>query len=243
MRIVPLSLAAIVVAGLATAASAQGVLRYSWGADANAVVSNQDWAGPIVYSQNVSVTGLTGTIDRIVVEAEGPGMPPAWAPLQYFESGPTGTAGGMNCLNTASRASVSATLAGAQPIPGGVLYAGSHVGITNPTVTHLGFTVEIDPPLVADPAARYAIARLDCDLVDATVGYVPGHCPWAEGAMCFRITSATAHPAGAPYGADMPIALGGEDVISWQGGNGVGYCLSVTPARTRTWGELKTRYR
>lgn len=243
MRITPYVLATALLAVFTPIASAQALLRYSWGDDANTVVTNQNWAGPIVYSQNFSVIGLSGKIDRIVVHFEGPEMPYAWWPLRSFGIGPGYSIDGMNCLNTARRVSISGNLPGAQPIPGAQLSAGAHGPILNYPVTYLECIVDISPPLDANPATRYGLMLLDVDLVDASVGYVSGTCPEAERPLCFRVTGAMAHHPDQPANVYFSISHAVEDVITWQDVDEGWDCLSTTPARTRTWGSLKARYR
>lgn len=239
MRTAASFLVAGFVACIATAAFAQGVLRYSWGADANVVVADQDWAGPTTYAQNLSVTGLSGTIDRIDVTVDRPSLPSAWRFLFYFTSWSGGSEPGLDCTGHPAVA-VANTIANAVTIPGGQLGAYGFSNVTSPG-GYLNLTVDISPPLVAQPGTRYAIAALTFDLANAGDG--DGSCPGVGTPFCFRVLRASTHAYGAPYGVSLPIALGGEDVLRWRGGTGDAFCLSTTPARTRTWGELKTRYR
>jgi len=240
VRIASSLLAISLVASFATTASAQAVLRYSWGDDANIVVANQDWTGPTTYSQNLSVTGLSGTIDRIDVTVKGPGLIDAWRPLAFTFS-PYGNWGGVDCLDTPST-TVDVVVPGAAVIPGATLSAYGYPGVTTPHTTW-DYTVNISPPLVADPATRYGIALVSCNLQHATTGYVPGLCMGADYAFCCRVEAASAHAAGAPPTSWVPIMLGVDDIVYWNNSAGLFSCYSTTPARTRTWGELKSRYR
>ncbi len=242
MRAVSTWIALALVATLAAPAHGQVVVRYAWGADANAASGDQDWTGPTTYWQNLTVTGLSGLFDRITIDVAGPGMTEAWSFLDGFHLGAPGNSGGMDCFVTPA-VSASAIVPGAEPIPGAQLTVDGMGGLTDPNVTFLTFVVDVSPPLSADPSKRYGLALFACNLQNAMAGYFGSRCPNAATPMCFRVQSASAHPAGLPQNVIVYFPLGGDDVIRWQGGSNTGYCLSTTPTRASTWGSLKSRYR
>src|SRR5262245_7465702 len=178
------SLALVLVASSAAAAP---VFRFTWG-PADALVFNQDFAGPATYSQTMSVTGLTGTVSQFHVQLAHPFYGPgsAWHAInpQQFDTVSPPQA---DCEGEPGF-SVSTTVAGAT-MPGGAtptVQYNCFPGVTNHTITcYTSITVTFDPPFVADPAVRYGMLTLEYHHQNSVVGTSPVACDGAELPMCF----------------------------------------------------------
>jgi hypothetical protein len=116
-------------------------------------------------------------------------------------------------------------------------------GITGPGTISTGFfvTVNIDPPLIANPSIRYGIATLEYHHQNSVPGTSPDGCGGVERPTCWMMGYANAY--GPNFGQIIP--LGAESpLLTWQDPNGTFDCLTaVTPTRRSSWGSVKTLYR
>ncbi len=234
----PLLLPALLL--LAATAHGDPIIRYTWG-DATADVVDQPWAGPATYAQTLSITGLGGTVSALdLTLVDGPVGVPAWQALCPASPVPAPTP---DCLG-APGFEVDAAVTGAIPIPGttvSALLATEPASLTNPVpVSLIRIHVAIAPPLVADPATRYAIATLSFHHQDSVAGGTGPGCRGADQPRCFALLSTSAIVGGV-----YQVLSHENDALSWQGSLiGMTQCLRLaTPARGSTWGTLKTRYR
>ncbi len=230
MRLVPLLSAALLagLAGLATnpAASAPSV-RWVWGPP-GALTANQDFAGPAVYTQTLSVTGVSGTVGWLHFGAftgggVSPGFPPAW----WMLKAPTG-------LDCQGRPSLSASpfVTGTEPVPDLVATVQASAGLTDPIHGYVEVYAVIDPPFAFDPDKRYGIATLRFDHAASVAGAGDAtHCGGADAPMCFLMLGGNAGTQ--ELANDVPL-------LSWQGAEG---CVGVVPVRRSSWGEVKLIYR
>jgi hypothetical protein len=233
MRIAPLLLVALLAGSAlaATTADACGPLlsqlptgpalvRWTWGSPA-APVSNQDFAGPGIYTQTISATGLSGTYSQFEATATLPAwnIPAAWSML-YMEPY-------ADCQGHPS-VTVVPVVAGTEAIPGATASFLSSMPVCWPPVIVIDVMVTFAAPVTFDPAMRYGIATLSFDLSASVTG--PGdatHCGGAEAGVCFTGLGSTAGMVEWP-------------ALTWQGSDA---CIKATPARATAWGALKQIYR
>ncbi len=234
MRSLVLAVALVAATGLATGARSDPVLRYTWG-DPDAIRTEQSFAGPGVYRQTLSVTGLSGTVAEFWVSlSTGPcwGRPDAWAAL----CGPDN----LDCASRTGFFTWRPAVAGCAPIPGlelGIYFFGA---VTNPRggASIMG---RIDPPLVADPETRYAIATFSFDHSYSVTGEGDAaHCGGAEAPFCFGVQDAGFWTT-APGGFAIVVPDYEEHALAWQ--STAPSCFDAVPARASSWGRLKTMYR
>jgi hypothetical protein len=238
MRNVPLLLVAL-LAGLATTpaatharsiacgsptvarvATGTATVRWTWGS-AEALTTNQDFAGPGVYTQTVSVTGLSGTIGSLELSADVRGdYPAAWSMLFVPPNA--------NCLGHPALSAVP-LVAGTEVVPGASVAVGSDMALCIPPVVVLHASVTIDPPFTFDPSKRYGLATLSFDHSASVIGAGDAsHCGGAETGLCFVLWPGQ---AGTP---ELPA-------LTWQGGGEA--CTGFVPTRATTWGAVKQIYR
>ncbi len=234
MRSLVLAVALVAAVGLAAGARGEPVLRYTWG-DPDAVKTEQSFTGPGVYRQTVSITGLAGTVEELWVSlATGRcwGRPDAWAALCLFD--------GLDCVGRTGFFVWTPAVTGCAPIPGLTLevYANGHV--TDPRGS-IFIHATIDPPLVADPGTRYAIATLSYDHSYSVEGEGDAaHCGSAEAPFCFGVDGAQFRLV-TPGGFTNVVPDYEEHALAWQ--STAGWCFDAVPARPSSWGRLKTMYR
>ena len=205
---------------VALSATGTATVRWTWGS-AEVLTANQDFAGPGVYTQTVSVTGLSGTIGTLELAAEVRGdFPAAWSML----FGPPYA----NCLGHPAL-SVVPLVAGTEVVPGASVAVRTDMTVCFPPSVILVATITIDPPFAFDPARRYGLATLSFDHSASVTGAEDAsHCGGAETGLCFVLGSAG---AGAPELA----------ALTWQGGGEA--CVGFVPARATTWRAVKQIYR
>lgn len=238
-------LAAIALAlALASTAAADPVMRFTWG-PADAVVLQQNFAGPATYTQTLSVTGLSGSVSHLSTRiAHGPydshDAADVWRPLYPVHLPPVQPPI-PDCLGDPFYV-VSNAAAGATTIPNATLTATvvSFQGITNfKTYSQVELELFIDPPLVADPGTRYAFATIEYRHQNSAAGETPGTCHHADRGFCF----VQDHGAATVNGIFMPVPLE-TGILAWQGSPDATTCLNaITPARGSTWGAVKILYR
>ncbi len=234
MRSSLFAVALVALATHTTGARSEPVLRYTWG-DPDAVRTEQSFAGPGVYRQTVSVTGLSGSVEEFWVDLSTGrcwGRPDAWAALCGFD--------GLDCAGRTGFLTWTPAVAGCAVIPGLTLGVGASGRVTDPNGI-LFIHATIDPPLVADPGTRYAIATLSFDhSYSVSGGGDATHCGSADGPFCFGVQRA-AFKVLTPDGYDWIIPDYEEHALSWQ--STAGACFDAVPARGSSWGRLKTMYR
>ena len=219
-----------------TLAHAGPVLRHTWG-DPSGVTVNQDWSGPHVYTQTLSISGLAGNVSRIhlTVLTDIYGAPAAWSMTLR------GATPAPDCRGAAAF-TASPTVAGAQTIPGMTLsVAGSWFDLAGPR-PRIEVDAGIAPPLAADPAMRYALATLGFDHAHSVTGDGGGTaCGGAELPFCFVVGTADIYHAAPDYTVERATVEPG--VLTWQNADGHVDCLQAVPAKATTWGRLKAIYR
>jgi hypothetical protein len=225
---------------VASTAHATPIVRYTWGTPA-ALVVDQPWAGPGLYTQSITVTGLSGLVSAFdVTIANGPFGARAWLALfSPFPLNPPTP----DCLGGPGF-EIDPVVPGATTIPGGTvtaLVSSGPVSITTPViVSTIRLHVDIVPPLVADPAGRYAIATLLFHHERSEAGTSGSLCGGADEPHCFALIAVSR------VGGGVTTPLAQENgLLSWQGaGLRTADCLRLaTPTHGSTWGELKVRYR
>lgn len=243
MRVPALLFAGVLYASSAAAVPVTPVLRFTWG-PANALVINQDFAGPATYTQTLSVTGLSGTVSHVAVQylhsyaTFGGAWKMISPPLFTFVSPPRA-----DCKGDPGFA-VTTTVAGASAIPNAIATVQDFCqqGITNPAIgCYTTVDVAIDPPIVADPSVRYGILTLEYHHQNSVVGYPnAAGCDAADTpGMCWVQVGASA----TVNGGSVNLASEGG-ILSWQNSLGTVDCMrAVTPTRPSSWGSIKTLYR
>ncbi len=218
----------------AASAGATSVLRYTWG-DPSGLIVNQDWTGPHAYTQTLSVTGLTGQVNRIhVTLLTNMVTPQAW----YMTI--NGAAPANDCLGHPAFFA-SPVVAGAQALPGATLSAvGWWFGVTSPR-PRIELEVTLDSPFTADPEARYGVATLTYDHAGSAIGaaYPPTACGDADQPFCFVLSYPWYERADYSY---ETLSLE-QDAVSWQNAAGTTDCHLVVPVKPASWGQLKSIYR
>jgi len=233
MRTVPLLLVALLAGASLSAATADacgplmamrtaasaGTVRWTWGSP-EALTANQDFTGPGVYTQTISVTGLAGTLNGLTLQADVRGdYPAAWAML-FFP--PFSDCQGHPALSAVP------TVAGAEVIPGATVSVMSEMPVCWPPALFVLVTVLFDPPFTFDPAKRYGLATLSFDHSASVTGAGDAtHCGGADVGLCFKLGSSEGMPE--------------QPALTWQGGGAE--CAGLTPSRRTTWGTVKQIYR
>ena len=205
---------------VALPATGTATVRWTWGS-AEILTADQDFTGPGVYTQTVSVTGLSGTIGTLELQAGVRGdFPVAWSMLfvpPYAD-----------CLGHPALSAVP-LVAGTEALPGASIAVRSDMPVCIPSVLVLDVTVTIDPPFTFDPSKRYGLATLSFDHSASVTGAGDAsHCGGAETGLCFVLWTGA---AGTP---ELPA-------LAWQGGGEA--CAGILPTRATTWGAVKQIYR
>ena len=253
MRAPAILLATVIgIAFVAPASIAQPMLHYTWG-PADGLIVNQDFTGPATYAQTVSVTGLYGMVSRIKVLVtygpySGPGS--AWHAIQppintqHFYPPVPDCEGGPGF-------EVSTAVAGATTIPNATpgLPYDTYIGCVQsptggPRTCFLQITVNVDPPFAPDPATRYGVATLFYHHQNSVAGQAPDACDFADTPRCFRLGDPNTNTTYAVVnGFRIPLYSDGG-LLSWQASSMMADCwYAATPARSSTWGSIKTLYR
>jgi hypothetical protein len=225
-------LAFLLAAALPTAAGAAPMLRYSWDACDPPVPTDKSWAGPGIYTQVLSVSGLASPISGFGVSIGwGTYISSAWS---FYDGGPC-WGSGVACQGSARLTAVP-TGGSCASIPGSTLTVMPlFCGITDP---HWNLYIRgvIDPPLEPDPGTRYTLAVLQYDHRRSAAGTQDPAvaCGDAEQGRCFAIASA---------GTSTEPLLFENGFVSWQDPANLSGCPGSTPVRNHTWGRIKSLYR
>ena len=216
----------------AAAVHAAPILDYTWG-DPPGLVVNQDWSGPHAYTQTLSMTGMSGTVTQVHVSV----MTKSHNPPLAWTMTTSGATPAPDCLGSPAFTATT-TVAGAQGVPGATLSVTGELVSPWPRIE---VDVRFDPPLVADPAVRYALATLRFDHANSVPGEsTPAACGGADRPFCF-VTAWAGVTHGAPD-YTLEYATTDAGILTWQGADEMG-CLGAIPTRPTTWGKLKTIFR
>jgi hypothetical protein len=212
----------------ANAATADPVVRASWG-DCAPLVVNQDWSGPGSYVQVFSATGLGSGVQTVLIAVEDAALVPAWDFSDGFN------------VPVACHPASAVTLGalGTSCPPAAVVetrYA-RNVYLTRPYRGGYFVSVTLDPEATHDPGVRYTLARLAFDHTQSVTGTAgPGQCGGAETPLCMSM----AVLAGSSFNflQQVPMEV---DYLKWQGFS-AGQCPLAVPSRATTWGQIKSQY-
>lgn len=233
MRSLVLAVALVATAGLAAGARGAPVLRYTWG-DPDAVRPEQWFTGPGVYQQTLSVTGLSGSVEEFsvgIVFGSCWVVPGIWPSLCRDEHDCAGRTGFFTWTHA---------VAGSAPIPGLTLEIYPFGATTHP-FGWVSIHGRIDPPLVAEPGTRYAIATISFDHSYSVTGEGDSvHCGGYETPFCFSLEGAEFQMS-APGGFVTVVPDYETYALGWQRTGAT--CPNAVPARSSSWGRLKTMYR
>ncbi len=236
MPLASMLLAAVLTLTCASSAIAVPSLRYSWDACDQPVPIDKSWAGPGVYTQVLSATGLPSNFTGFGIEIGwGLYIPSAWS---FYDGGPCWYVG--PACQGASRLTISSTGGNCPDIPGSSLNLfGLYCGITNPR-WGLSITGYFDPPFQPDPDTRYTLAVIRYDHRRSAVGSQDPAvaCGDVEQGRCFAL--ARAEIWGTGYWTPLYLE---NDSVRWQDPDNLTNCPASTPARSRTWGQIKSLYR
>jgi hypothetical protein len=196
---------------------ATGMVRWTWGSP-ESPTANQDFVGPGIYVQTISVTGLSGTYSQLQFGADVLGeYPAAWSMLFVPPY--------QNCQGQPAFGAVP-VVAGTEVIPGATLDVMTLMPVCWPSTLSLQAAVTFNPPFTFDPSKRYGVATLSFDHSASVVGTADAaHCGGADAGMCFNLYCNVGT-------VELPA-------LTWQHGA----CVNPTATRTSTWGALKQTYR
>lgn len=224
MRNAPAGLfTALVAAGVTSAAIAHArpVAHYNWN-DCGPFVRDQTGAGPLVYAQTFSITGLTPGTQRVTFFVTINLAP--WTQAWEFQSG--GCAG-------PGRLTASPEAAGCDAIPA---LAMTKVWMSLPddaAAANLIVSCDLDPSFVPDPARRYGFATVRFD--HALSGTV---CGGEYAPMCFLLDATVLEGISGIAVADVE-----HDRLTWNDPSDEPNCaprLTGLPAARTSWGRVKT---
>ncbi len=208
------------------AAQAGAESWFTWETCTNPV-GNVMSTGQSAVRQVISMQGLSGRpgdFTMLVTMGRGGGERSAWGCALGAMPYPAPLAG-----------IVPATASSCADVVPGLTVTGAPIPCVTPDCMG-GWLIQgtFPPGTNLDPSRRYALVDLDYDLTRVT----PALCPYASVGteQCFGLTYNSL--ASGPYFA-QPAWL-----LSWNRADGnTGVCAGVVPARTSTWGQIKSRYR
>jgi len=238
MKVTRILVTLFLLAGVTSLAGAQtGTVNYYWdvcGSTATPANVNKLFAGPAIYKQVLSVTGLSGQVagnQFYIVVGNGAGQPlaDAWR----FDAAGCNT----GQFTTTSGTGVSKAcpkLEGTNPLP---LSQYAYDPTSRKAAIQLGDAYD---NATAVGTTTYTLWILNFDhAFSATGPQDPAvACGNAEQPVCFAIFKAGIL-GGDNVLRDTPV---GQSYVNWQDANNLGHCPGSVPAAPATWGRIKQQY-
>lgn len=208
------------------AAEAAPTIRYNWDR-CEPFVRNQDYAGPGVYAQTLSITGLPAGTTWLLLSIDVL-VAPWYRAWEFYDGGCAG----------AARLAVVPRVAGCDSIPG---LAVAIAQLTHPYdygANRIEIECVLDTSFAPDPSRRYGVVTIAFDHELAET-----NCEGASAPLCFLFLPGSAvYLAAGTYDIVAPE----NDRLTWNDHSLEPDCslrMTPLPVRQSTWGQVKVLYR